>query len=181
MLNLDIDAFLRHFRRQREWTHALVRAVPEEYFSWAPAPDAFSCGGLVVHLIQSEVFWRRLVLAAARGEKLDPFQIQGSGQDRLTAFRPGNLSGSQTTKFGSTFAECLVAWREVQAKTEEELATLGDLDLGAIEVTHPLTTLTTSAAEMLLIKIEHEAHHRGQLSAYLKQLGLSQPPVLGLP
>ncbi len=181
MLKLDIDAFLRHFRRQREWTHALVRAVPEEHFSWAPAPDAFTCGGLVVHLIQSEVFWRRMLLAAAKGQGFDPFQLQGSGPERMVALRPGNLASSGSSKFGSTFAECLAAWREIQARTEAELATLADLDLATIEVTHPLTTLTTSAAEMLLIKLEHEAHHRGQLSAYLKQLGLPQPPVLGTP
>jgi uncharacterized damage-inducible protein DinB len=31
----------------------------------------------------------------------------------------------------------------------------------------------------VLVMMEHEAHHRGQLSAYLKGLGLDQPGLFG--
>jgi uncharacterized damage-inducible protein DinB len=32
---------------------------------------------------------------------------------------------------------------------------------------------------MLLTMVDHEVHHRGQLSGYLKTLGIQQPPFLG--
>ena len=73
-----IEEFLVYFRRQRSWTRSLVAAAPEACFDWRPAPDAFSCGELVRHLIQSEAFWRRLLLAAAAGQRYDPFGLTGT-------------------------------------------------------------------------------------------------------
>jgi uncharacterized damage-inducible protein DinB len=31
---------------------------------------------------------------------------------------------------------------------------------------------------MLLVMVEHEGHHRGQLTAYLKMLGVDQPAAV---
>jgi uncharacterized damage-inducible protein DinB len=178
-----IEDFLSHYRRQRRWTVALVEAVPEEHFGWAPAPDAFTCGGLVVHLIQSENFWRRLILAAARGEGYDPFEPMGlppPGAERMVAFRPANVGSSADPRHGRTFAECLAAWRAVQAKTEEQLSALTPGELAGGRLRHPLTGFEVPLWEGLLVFVEHEAHHRGQLSAYLKALGVPQPPVFGM-
>ncbi|MFN7960294.1 MAG: DinB family protein [Thermoanaerobaculia bacterium] len=177
----SIEEFLGHFRRQRRWTFDLIRAVPEEHFDWAPAPDAFSCGGLVAHLIASELFWRRLILGAVAGEPHDPFGLAGSAREKLEAFRPTNVAASRSGRFGTSFAACLESWSEIQAKTEAALAGLPPQAFAEVRVRHPLTELEAPAWEFLLIMVEHEAHHRGQLSAYLKQLGLPQPPVMGTP
>jgi uncharacterized damage-inducible protein DinB len=178
-----IEDFLAHYRRQRRWTVALVEAVPEEHFGWAPAEGAFTCGGLVRHLISAESFWRRLLLAAARGEAYDPFAPLGlppEGEERMVAFRPRNLASSAEGKLGATFAECLAAWEGVAARTEAELAALTPEQLAGARLHHPLTGITVPLWEALLVFVEHEAHHRGQLSAYLKALGVPQPPVFGL-
>jgi uncharacterized damage-inducible protein DinB len=177
-----IEDFLAHYRRQRRWTLELVRAVPEERFGWAPAPDAFTCGGLVRHLIQAESFWRRLLSAAARGASYDPFASLGlpePGEARMVAFRPRNRAGSSDPKLGATFAQCLAAWGEVQARTEAELSAITPEQLARAELSHPLTGMRMPLWEALLVFVEHEAHHRGQLSAYLKALGIPQPPVFG--
>ncbi len=175
----SLDDFLAHYRRQRAWTRALVRAIPDEHFGWAPAPDAFSCGDLVRHLIQAEGFWRKLLLAAVAGEKHDPFGLGGSATERMAAFRPRNLEVSHSPRLGETAAACLAAWEELQERNERELATITPEQL-SIVVEHPLTRLRAPLWEMLLVVLEHEAHHRGQLSAYLKMLGVPQPPVFGL-
>lgn len=175
-----VQELLDHFRRQRAWTRSLVAAIPEERFDWAPAPSDFTCGGLVRHLMQAEIFWSKLVTRGARGEVYDPFGLPGSGQERMTAFRSRNVSASGDSRMGSSFAECLRRWREIQARTEEELGRLSQQDL-SVSMTHPLTGLAAPVWEMLLVMIEHEAHHRGQLSAYLKVLELPQPPVFGMP
>ena len=114
-----IEEFLVYFRRQRSWTRSLVAAAPEACFDWRPAPDAFSCGELVRHLIQSEAFWRRLLLAAAAGQRYDPFGLTGTAMQRMTAFRKPNLESSRGdgAKYGASFAACLESWRGVQAKT----------------------------------------------------------------
>lgn len=175
-----IEEFLTHFRRQRGWTLKLVRAVPEDRFDWAPQADAFSCGPLVRHLIQSESFWRKLIVTAARGEAFDPFGFTGSGEERMIALRPHNLRATSSSKLGSTFAELIATWAEVQAHTETEFATLTPAQLREVMVEHPLARLRLPIWEMLMVFMEHEAHHRGQLSAYLKVLGVPQPPVFGV-
>jgi len=175
----SIEDFLIFFRRQRSWTRSLVAAIPEEHFGWRPAPDAFSCGELVRHLLQSENFWRKLLMEGAEGREFDPFGLPGPGIERLRAFRPSNLESSgKAVKYGTTFAECLQHWAEIQARTEQDLARITPEQL-AVEILHPLMDLRLPLWEMLLTMVGHEIHHRGQLSAYLKMLGVEQPPMLG--
>jgi uncharacterized damage-inducible protein DinB len=177
-----VQDFLAYYRRQRSWSRALVAAVPEECFDWRPSPEAFSCGELVVHLIQSERFWCRLLVEAAEGRPYDPFGLPGTARERMLAFRQPNVAaaGAAAAKFGPTFAACLESWTRVQAKTEEELARITPEQLVTVEVEHPLLTMRAPLWEMLVTMVGHEIHHRGQLSAYLKTLGIEQPPLLGL-
>ncbi len=170
-----LDGFLKHFRHQREWTRAIIAAVPEERFDWSPADNAFSCGDLVRHLMQAEIFWTRLLVKAASGESMDPFGLEGSAEERMQRFRASNLHSSRDAKYGASFATCLERWSEIQARTEEELSKIPDEALYTVELEHPLTTLKAPLWQMLLVMIEHEAHHRGQLTAYLKMLGVEQP------
>jgi uncharacterized damage-inducible protein DinB len=171
-----IQDFIAHFHRQRRWTRALVEAVPEDRFGWAPGPSDFSCGGLVRHLMLAEVSFRRMLLAAARGENYNPFGLPGSLAERTEAFRERNLRLSQEEKYGRTFAECLRVWEGIERKTAEELSAIPDEALHTREAVHGLTGLKAPLWEMCIVMVGHEAHHRGQLSAYLKLLGLPQPP-----
>jgi uncharacterized damage-inducible protein DinB len=173
----SMGEFLRHYRMQRQATRKLVAAIPEAYFAWTPSPTAFSCGDLVRHMMQAESFWRRLIVAGARGEGYDPFALTGTSTDRLTAFRASNLQTSKSEKFGATASECLQRWSEIQEKTERELGALPPEAFTA-SVAHPLATLSGPVWEACLGMIEHEIHHRGQLSAYLKMIGVEQPASL---
>jgi uncharacterized damage-inducible protein DinB len=176
-----MEDFLAYYRRQRSWTRSLVAAVPEEHFDWRPSESSFSCGELVRHLIQSEEFWRKLNLEAVEGKPFDPFGLAGDGRERMTAFRRPNLeSAGRATKRGSTFAECLEIWLPVQERTEAELARITPEQLASVAVDHPLLAQRFPLWEALLIMVGHEVHHRGQLSAYLKTLGVEQPAILGV-
>jgi uncharacterized damage-inducible protein DinB len=174
---IEASALRDHFRRQRVWTHVLVGALPEELFDWAPEGAGFTCGGLVRHLMQAEVFWARLLGAAVAGEAYDPFGIEGSFEQRVEQFRGPNVGASRSDRLGTTFAECVENWSGLQQKTEELIGSLEADDLQA-SATHPLTGLKAPVWEMILVMIEHEAHHRGQLSAYLKARGIEHPPSL---
>jgi uncharacterized damage-inducible protein DinB len=172
--------FLDFYRRQRSWTCTLVSAVPEELFGWRPSESSFSCGELVRHLILSEKFWSKLIVEAAGGRSFDPFGLSGDGRRRMEVFRQPNLqSAAAATNLGTTFAECLEAWKPVQARTESELARLTPEQLDAV-VEHPLLALRFPVWEALLTMVGHEVHHRGQLSAYLKVIGVEQPASLGV-
>jgi uncharacterized damage-inducible protein DinB len=176
-----IEDFLAYYRRQRSWTRSLVAAVPEEHFDWRPSEPSFSCGELVRHLIQSEEFWVRLALEAVAGRPFDPFGLTGDGRQRMGAFRRSNLeSAARAVKRGSTFAECLEIWLAIQERTESGLARITPEQLATVEVDHPLLALRFPLWEALLTMVGHDVHHRGQLSAYLKALGVEQPAALGV-
>lgn len=174
-----IQQFLDYYRRQRSWTRSLVAAVPEEHFGWRPSESSFACGELVRHLIQSEGFWRRLVAEALEGRAFDPFGLTGAGRERMAAFRQANLASGGGGKLGATFAELLEQWGPVQARTEGDLARITPEQLEGVEIDHPLLAIRFSLWEALLTMVGHEVHHRGQLSAYLKVLGVEQPAALG--
>jgi uncharacterized damage-inducible protein DinB len=165
------------FHRERDWTRRLVAAMPETAFGWRPAPDAFSCGELVIHLVQAERFWRQLFLEAAAGRDWDPFHLAGDGSERLVAFRPQNLRSAGRAGVPTSFAACLVWWDEVQAETEQALASFSAEQLANVVVDHPIGRLHLTLGEMMHYMVSHEAHHRGQLSAYAKMLGVPQPPL----
>ena len=166
--------FLQFYRRQRGWTARLVAAVPEEHFDWRPAEGAFSCGDLVRHLVQAEVFWTRLLTKAAAGEDYDPFEIPGDADERMSAFRRPNAASAADEASGASFAETMEKWEAVQARSEEALAAIPDEALHGPSASHPLTRFEGQVWELMLLSLTHEAHHRGQLSAYLKVLGVEQ-------
>jgi uncharacterized damage-inducible protein DinB len=170
--------FLGHYRRQRRWTRALVAAVPAEHFDWTPGAGAFSCGDLVRHLMQAEIFWCRLLVGAAEGKALDPFGLEGSAEERMQGLRGRNLDSSHAEKYGRTSQECLALWSEIEERTCRDLESLPDNALHDVQAAHPVTLLRAPLWQMLLIMVEHEAHHRGQLSAYLKMIGVEQPAAI---
>jgi uncharacterized damage-inducible protein DinB len=175
-----IQDFLAFYRRQRGWTRTLIAAVPEEYFGWRPAPTAFSCGELVRHLIQSEGFWVRLILEAAEGRSFDPFGFTGTARERMEVLRPQNLdSAAKGERKGRSFAECLEIWGRFQERTEADLGRITPEQLATVEVDHPLLAVRMPLWETLVTMVGHEVHHRGQLSAYLKTIGVEQPAALG--
>jgi uncharacterized damage-inducible protein DinB len=175
----DSDLLLAHFRRQRGWTRDLVAAVPEERFDWSPGEGAFGAGQLVRHLLQSEIFWRKMLQKALDGEVYDPFSFEeGPGAGRMRSFRSPNLRFSADSRLGSTFADLLTAWTPIQAETEALIGGLTTEQLATVRLRHPLTGFEASLHEFVLVMLEHEAHHRGQLSAYMKVLALDQPTTL---
>jgi uncharacterized damage-inducible protein DinB len=168
---------LERFKRMRRGTRTLVAAIPDAQFDWRPGEGAFSCGDLVRHLMQSEIFWRKLLVAGSRGEPFDPFKIAGTGEERLRTRRPEMLASAHDDKWGTSAADCLARWADIQAKTERELAAIPDHALD-VEMEHPLLAIRAPVWDMFMIFIEHEVHHRGQLSAYFKALGIDQPTFI---
>jgi uncharacterized damage-inducible protein DinB len=152
-----------------------VAAIPEKHFDWAPNESSFSCGDLVRHLEQAEIYWRKLLEKATQGVEYDPFGLDGSADDRMKAFRSPNLEASRSPRLGVNFAECLASWGDIQAETEEILGSLSAEDLESARVRHSLTGLEGSVRQFVVVMLEHEAYHRGQLSAYMKMLGLEHP------
>jgi len=171
------ERHLRLWRQERAWTRQLVAAFPESSFGWRPAPDAFSCGELVVHRVQSERFWRRLLVEAAAGRRYDPFGLTGDAPARYAAFREPNFLSAGGPRHPTTFAACLERWAVEQAETDAAFAAFTAEQLATAIVHHPVAGFVEPLGDMLWFMASHEVHHRGQLSAYAKMLRLPQPPL----
>ena len=96
---------------------------------------------------------------------------------RVDAFRAPNVKLSLSEKRGATIAACLESWQEIQAETEHELAAITPEQFAGARARHPLSGMIARVWEHAMVMLAHEGHHRGQLSAYLKVLGLRQPPI----
>ncbi len=174
---LTTAILMDRWRRTREGTLALVRAIPAGQFEWRPSERAFSCGDLVRHLMQAERVFRRIIESGVRQEPWDPWRLEGPGEERLRGSRERIRTSAADARFGTTPDACLARWREIQAETDAALSNVPDAAL-AVEVEHPLAAFRAPVWEMFLFMIEHEIHHRGQLSAYLKALDVDQPANL---
>ncbi len=168
---------MRLWRQERGWTRQLIAAFPEDAFGWRPADDAFSCGELVVHLVQAERFWRRLLVEAAAGRRYDPFALAGSAEERYATFRSPNLLSARGPRHPTTFVDCLERLAAEQAETEAAFAAFTPEQLASAIVHHPVAGLVAPVGEMIWFMASHEVHHRGQLSAYAKMLDIAQPPL----
>jgi uncharacterized damage-inducible protein DinB len=174
---LSVERPLALWRQERAWTLELVAAFPESAFDWRPAPDAFSCGELVVHMIQSEKFWRRLLAEAAEDREYDPFGLEGTVRERYAKFREPNLVSTRAARQPRSFAACLELWPQEQAKTEAAFASFTHEQLAGAIVRHPIAGLVAPLFDMIWFMTSHDVHHRGQLSAYAKMLRIAQPPL----
>ena len=157
----------------------MVRAMPEEHFDWRPSEESFSCGETVRHLIQADLFWAKMLVTLASGEVFDPFGLPGSGEERMRAFRAPNLEHAGRPVHGATFAELLASWEGVEEKVFALLSGIPDEALAEVRGTHPLTQLEGTIGELMLLMLQHEAHHRGQLSAYARVLAVPLPATFG--
>jgi uncharacterized damage-inducible protein DinB len=103
---------------------------------------------------------------------------------RVCGATPRVALGSDAALGRSGDTDLARALAELDALHEESCAMLADLGSregeGALlrRVTTPVGAEIT-AWKLLRAMCEHEAHHRGQLTLYLRMLGVEPPPIFG--
>lgn len=83
---------------------------------------------------------------------------------------------SQDAPIPSTVAEIVAAYENVAESVKEEAAKLSDEDL-LVEVKGMQGPIPRG--ELLRILIDHQTHHRGQMTVLLRQAGLQVPGIMG--
>jgi len=76
----------------------------------------------------------------------------------------------------TTAAEIVTAYENVANGIKEEVAKLANEDL--LEVVNGFTAPMPKGA-ILRVLIDHQTHHRGQMTVLLRQAGLPVPGVMG--
>ena len=150
----DLEAELATTRR-------VLERVPEEHLGWKPHEKSMTLGALATHLANLP-FWGTTTL---RSEELDI---------AATPLPPLSPATSR--------AELLGFQEQRAAELREALAEASDARLGetwAFRRGEHIILRMPRVAVLRTMMISHMAHHRGQLSVYLRLLDVPVPSVYG--
>lgn len=149
--NNEISTLREHLERYRGVCLQTLDMVPEEKLSWRPAEGLFSFAEQFLHIAQVEDFYTRGLLGA-------------------------DWNFERLKKPGEPLSRFLLRQRLEQARAFT-LEKLGTLDPGRLDanVSVPNIPMQFSLRWWLWYLVEHEIHHKAQLSLYLRQIGITPP------
>ena len=155
-----IDGMLRELEDEAVTTRRVLERVPDDRLGWRPHPKARTLGELALHVAIVPGGVAQLVASPS------PARAPQVGQD------PSPASSS-----------------ELMPALDQSIATakqvLGGMDDGALTATWRMTNgerelfTTTRAAMLRSVMLNHWYHHRGQLTVYLRELGVPIPSIYG--
>jgi uncharacterized damage-inducible protein DinB len=149
------------FRTVRKNTITIAQEIPEEKYSFRPAPDTRSVGELLAHIALADGFQRQ-IHATERRTTLDGFDFPTMVR-RMVAEEKTPRSKEQTIQLLRDSGEKWAAW--LQGLSDNFLAEQVNMPTGA-------KPAAKSRFEMITSVKEHEMHHRGQLMLIERILGL---------
>ncbi len=148
------DYTLTDYEHERATTKRVIAAVPNGQESYAPSPKCTKSLDLAWHLASSELFFLDSVCEGkfAASDSKRPENIR-SAQDVL-AWYDANLPA---------------AIQRARSLTPQQCAQVIDF-FGMMQF---------PAVVYLTLMVKHGAHHRGQLSSYLRPMGAKVPGIYG--
>ena len=154
------EAIVRDYRLELENSKKLLEAVPEAHFAWKPHEKSMSLAALAGHIAEA------------------PSWISSMGED---TFEMNDMEGYEP--YVPETADELLATFERNARLPIDFLEGRDDDFLTAEWTmtaggHEVMRSPRDAA-IRSILLHHVAHHRGQLTVYLRLLGLAVPPTYG--
>jgi uncharacterized damage-inducible protein DinB len=151
-LVLDL-AGLPALRLEHTLTRRVLAAIPAAHEHYRPQVDARSAGELARHIVSAEI---RFLDGAATGAFADRDIALEAATDV-----PGLLDS-----YDRAFA---LALERLNATTGDQLARVIDYR-GVVRM---------PALGFVQLAVNHTIHHRGQLSVYLREIGVAVPPIYG--
>ena len=152
------DMIVMEMDQEADATRRLFGAMPEDKLSWRPHPKARSLGELAMHIATIP-----LVAELAREDIVEFPEF------------PDDPEATSREQVLNIFDENLQKSKELVASTDDERA-LAEWKLtknGTTLLAMPRTGFWRS------ILLNHNYHHRGQLSTYLRALDVPVPAVYG--
>jgi uncharacterized damage-inducible protein DinB len=153
-----IDGMLQELEQEAHTTRRVLERVPNDQLSWRPHEKARTLGELALHIAT----------------------VPGSVA-QLASQSPVQAPQFKDPTPGSA-AELVPALNESIAKARQILGGMSDETLNATwRLKHGERELLAvpRAAILRNIMLNHWYHHRGQLTVYLRQLGVAVPSVYG--
>ncbi|HEX6096670.1 MAG TPA: DinB family protein [Thermoanaerobaculia bacterium] len=152
------EAMLQEFIQEAAITRRVLDRVPEEQLAWRPDPKSMSLGMLALHIASSPAQIIKWVAV--------------DSVDLKDVTRPQAQSKAEILQTHQASVDAVL--QGLRAAGEEGL-------LGAVALRKNGATFMTmpKLAVVRTLVINHCIHHRGQLTLYLRLLGVPVPAVYG--
>jgi len=145
------------FEFESPTTRKVIAAIPDDKSSYQPDPKAKNAKQLAWHIVASEEWFLKSVIAGG-------FNMEGDGEEKLPA---GVSTIDDILAYYDKNVPPLV--EQVRKLSGEKLAAPVDF-FGVFK--QPNVTY-------LGFLLNHSVHHRGQLSTYLRPMGSKVPSIYG--
>lgn len=155
-----IDGMLQELEQEAQTTRRVLERVPDKHLTWRPHATARTLGELALHvaMVPGGVAELGASLSPAQAPKFgtDP---SPKGASELIPALDQSIAKAKCVLGGMDDATLTATWRMMN----------GDRELMAIP----------RVAFLRSVMLNHWYHHRGQLSVYLRQLGVAIPSIYG--
>ena len=153
-----VELLLQELEQEAHTTRRILERVPGDRLAWKPHDRSMSLGQLALHIAT-------VPGAIAEISQISPFPVPKFEQPSATSA-----------------AELIPALDQSLAKARTILRTLNDADLAktwrVVDGDREVMALPVGAV-LRSIMLNHWYHHRGQLSVYLRQVGVPVPSIYG--
>lgn len=147
-----VEDFTTEWSRNAAGTLNTIRSISDDKLAFAIVEGHSSLGWLAWHLTTAPAFFGNMLAGLNLDIQLDP-KAQPSSVEEIA-----------------------LAYEMVIAEVERKVAALTDEDmLAEVKGIHG----PSKRGEILRAMIDHQTHHRGQMTVLLRQAGLPVPPVMG--
>lgn len=155
-----IDGLVQELEQEARTTRRVLERIPDDRLTWRPHPKARTLGELAMHIATTP-----------------------GGVARLSATSPAQAPNFEELERKPARAAELVP--ALDQSIDEAKAVLRGMDDAALTATFRLMRgdrellAIPRAALLRSIMLNHWYHHRGQLTAYLRELGVAVPSIYG--
>ncbi len=143
-----------NWKRAKKWTLDYIDAMPESAISFKPTPDIRSFAEQMLHL----AFWNYGLMEAIGG-KPNPY-----GKKQETLEKRDDVKTKAALR------------KVVEESYDNVLAALAGLD--EAKLLEQVSFFSTKATRLMAftVALDHQTHHRGQTTIYLRLKGVKPPP-----
>jgi len=138
----------------------MLERAPEEHYAWKPHEKSMSLGDLVAHLAHL-LWWQKITLDEDELDMATPFPRRVIPENREALLQDFDTKAAALREVLDNF--------DVHDLAKDWTLRVGD----QVFLKQPRAIIFRTFG------ISHMAHHRGQLSVYLRLLNVSVPPSYG--
>jgi uncharacterized damage-inducible protein DinB len=154
-----IDGMLQELEQETQTTRRVLERVPDNQLAWRPHEKARTLGELALHVAMVPGGVAELVASPSPAQAPQFTDARPKSVSELIPALDQSIAKARKALGGMNDATLMATWRLMQ----------GDRELFAV----PRVAMLRS------VMLNHWYHHRGQLTVYLRELGVPIPSIYG--